>query len=45
VKVHVAEGATQTVLLEATSAFGLHRSTAIPITRPVSAKPIQVGQN
>jgi NADH-quinone oxidoreductase subunit L len=43
VKVHVSEGTTQTVLLEATSVFGLHRSTSIPITR--AAKPVQVGQN
>jgi NADH-quinone oxidoreductase subunit L len=43
VKVHVNEGATQTVLLEATSAFGLHRSTSVPISRP--ARPLQVGQN
>jgi NADH-quinone oxidoreductase subunit L len=45
VKVHLDEGKTQWVLIEATSAFGVKRQTGIPITRAMSAKPMQLGQN
>jgi NADH-quinone oxidoreductase subunit L len=44
-RVHVDEGRTQSVLIEATSVFGFRRQTAVSITREVSAKPLQLGQN
>ncbi len=42
-KVHVDEGATKNVQLEATSVFGFRSQVTIPITR--LARPLQVGQN
>jgi NADH-quinone oxidoreductase subunit L len=42
-KVHVDEGETKTLLLEATNAFGFSGQTAIPITR--AGKPAQLGLN
>jgi NADH-quinone oxidoreductase subunit L len=45
VKVHVDEGQSKNVLVEATSAFGIHRQATIPVVRPASNRPIQVGQN
>ena len=45
VKVHLDEGKTKTVLVEATSAFGVRRQTAVPLSRPAVVKPIQLGQN
>lgn len=45
VKVHLDEGKTQNVLIEATSAFGVRRQTAVPVTRPASTKLMQLGQN
>ncbi len=45
VKVHLDEGKSKTVLVEATSAFGVRRQTAVPLSRPAVVKPIQLGQN
>jgi len=45
VKVHLDEGKTQNVRVEATSAFGFSNSAAIPITRAASVKPMQLGLN
>ncbi len=45
VKVHLDEGKSQDVLVEATSAFGFTRAARIPLSRAASAKPLQLGQN
>jgi NADH-quinone oxidoreductase subunit L len=47
VKVHVDEGKTRSVLIEATSAFGIRSQTEIPITREAAVKTVQMqlGQN
>ncbi len=44
-KVHLDEGSSRNVLIEATSAFGFRRQTAIPLVRAASIKPMQMGQN
>ena len=45
VKVHVDEGKTKDVMMEATSAFGFKRDTTVSISRASTVKMIQVGQN
>jgi NADH-quinone oxidoreductase subunit L len=45
VKVHLKEGQTQTVRLEVVNAFGRQRATDIPLSRPATPKPMQLGQN
>ncbi len=43
IKLHLDEGKSQVVLVEATSAFGVRREASVRIER--AAKPMQVGQN
>ena len=44
VKVHLEQGASQTVRLEVTNAFGFHAAKSFPISRPAAMKVIEVGQ-
>jgi NADH-quinone oxidoreductase subunit L len=45
VKVHLDEGQDKNLLIEATSVFGITRQATVPISRPKSTKPMQVGLN
>ena len=45
VKVHLDEGQSQNVLIEATSAFGIRSADRRPLSRPAAVKPTQLGQN
>jgi NADH-quinone oxidoreductase subunit L len=45
VKIHLNEGQTQTVRLEVLNAFGFHRAADVPLSRPATPKPMQLGQN
>jgi NADH-quinone oxidoreductase subunit L len=45
VKVHLEEGQDKNVMVEATSVFGVRRQATVPLTRPKTMKPMQLGQN
>jgi NADH-quinone oxidoreductase subunit L len=45
VKVHLTEGQTQTVRLEIVNSFQRHGTAEVSLTRPVTPKPMQLGQN
>jgi hypothetical protein len=44
VKVHLEPGASQTVRVEVTNAFGLHSAKEIAISRPAPPKVLEIGQ-
>jgi NADH-quinone oxidoreductase subunit L len=45
VKVHLTEGQTQLVRLEIVNSFQRHGTAEVSLTRPVTPKPMQLGQN